>query len=258
MQPLSPEKLPVVNGGQSLLPPCSGSGRQTGAAARCGYALIAALLASIAATTAFAHGVAEGDASFIQSQQGFHFWPYFYLGAKHMVTGYDHLLFLAGVVFFLYRLSDVGLYVTLFAVGHSITLLTGVFFDIPANAYLIDAIIGVSVVYKGFENIGGFDRLGWNIDTRAAVLIFGLFHGFGLATKLQELSLSEEGLLPNLLAFNLGVEAGQITALALIITVMNAWRYAPRFQSQAFVANGFIMMCGFVLIGYQLTGYSLS
>lgn len=258
MQPLSSEKLPVVTGRQSLRPPCSGSGRRTGAAARCGFALIAALLASIAATTALAHGVAEGDASFIQSQQGFHFWPYFYLGAKHMVTGYDHLLFLAGVVFFLYRLSDVGLYVTLFALGHSITLLTGVFFDIPANAYLIDAIIGVSVVYKGFENIGGFDRLGWNIDTRAAVLIFGLFHGFGLATKLQELSLSEEGLLPNLLAFNLGVEAGQITALALIITVMNAWRYAPRFQSQAFVANGFIMMCGFALIGYQLTGYSIS
>ncbi len=258
MQPLSFEELPVVTGGQSQEPRSCRSAHRTGAPARYGYALIAVLMAGAVATTALAHGVAEGDASFIQAQQGFHFWPYFYLGAKHMVTGYDHLLFLAGVIFFLYRLSDVGLYVTLFAVGHSLTLLAGVAFDIPANAYLIDAIIGLSVVYKGFENIGGFERLGWHINTRAAVLIFGLFHGFGLATKLQELSLSEQGLLPNLLAFNLGVEAGQITALALIITVMNAWRYAARFQSQAVLANGLIMMCGFVLIGYQLTGYFIS
>ena len=204
-----------------------------------------------------AHGVAEGDANFIQSQQGFHFWPYFYLGAKHMVTGYDHLLFLAGVIFFLYRLRDVGIYVTLFAIGHSLTLITGVWFDIPANAYLIDAIIGLSVVYKAFENIGGFQQLGWNINTKAAVWVFGLFHGFGLATKLQELSMSADGLFGNLIAFNLGVEVGQLVALVGIVTLMNLWRYTARFNAQAVLANGFLMTSGFVLIGYQLSGYFL-
>lgn len=204
---------------------------------------------------AWAHGVAEGDASFIQSQEGFHFWPYFYLGAKHIVTGYDHLLFLAGVIFFLYRLRDIGIYVTLFALGHSLTLIAGVWFDIPANAYLVDAIIGLSVVYKAFENIGGFDQLGISINTKAAVCVFGLFHGFGLATKLQELTLSPDGLLGNLIAFNVGVEVGQLMALTGIIAVMNLWRYTARFQTQAVIANSFLMTCGFVLMGYQLTGY---
>jgi hypothetical protein len=218
---------------------------------------IVAILCLALPGIAAAHGVAEGDANFIQSQQGFHFWPYFYLGAKHMVTGYDHLLFLAGVIFFLYRLRDVAAYVTLFAVGHSLTLIVGVWFDVPANAYLIDAIIGLSVVYKAFENIGGFQQLGLNINTKAAVWVFGLFHGFGLATKLQELSLSEEGLFGNLIAFNIGVEMGQLVALLGIVTLMNVWRYTARFSTQAVLANGVIMTCGFLLIGYQMSGYFL-
>ena len=204
----------------------------------------------------FAHGVAEGDAGFIQNQSGLHFWPYFYLGAKHMVTGYDHLLFLAGVIFFLYKLRDVAVYVTLFAVGHSLTLLCGVWFNIPANAYLIDAIIGFSVVYKAFENMGGFDNLAHKPDTRYMVAIFGLFHGFGLATKLQALNISPDGLLGNLVAFNLGVEAGQLSALLVILTVMNMWRRNKNaFEAQAYAANTMLMCCGFLLMGYQLTGY---
>lgn len=216
------------------------------------------MVALFASVGAMAHGVAEADALFLQSQQGFQFWPYVYLGAKHMVTGYDHLLFLAGVVFFLYRLRDITIYVTLFALGHSLTLITGVWFDVPANAYLIDAVIGLSVVYKGFENIGGFDAMNVRLNTKIAVGIFGLFHGFGLATKLQDLGLSEDGLLGNLLAFNLGVEIGQIIALLAIVALMNLWRYTARFQAQAVLANGFLMACGFTLIGYQLTGYFVS
>src|SRR5690606_34271983 len=135
----------------------------------------------------------------------------------HMFTGYDHLLFLAGVIFFLYRMKDVALYVTLFAVGHSLTLLLGVLGGIRADAYIVDAIIGLSVVYKGFENLGGFQRLGWKVDTRAAVFLFGLAHGFGLSTKLQDLALDDEGLIPNMIGFNVGVELGQLAALALIL-----------------------------------------
>ena len=174
-----------------------------------------------------------------------------------MVTGYDHLFFLAGVIFFLYRLRDVGIYVTLFAAGHSLTLIVGVWFDIPANAYIIDAIIGFSVVYKAFENLGGFQRLGVHRNTRLAVLIFGLFHGFGLATKLQEISLSQEGLLANLIAFNVGVEVGQLLALLAIITLMSAWRRQSSFPRQAIVANTALMFAGYLLVGYQLSGFFL-
>lgn len=257
MQPLSFLELPQRRRG-----PNSGlrhsSGSTTAAGLRLGLGCLLAALFAVLAGWAHAHGVADSDAIYLQSQQGFTFWPYFYLGAKHMVTGYDHLLFLAGVIFFLYKISDITIYVTLFALGHSLTLVAGVWFDIPANAYLIDAIIGLSVVYKAFENLGGFDRLGWSINTKAAVWVFGLFHGFGLATKLQALTLSEDGLLGNLLAFNLGVEAGQLTALVGIVALMNLWRASARFDSQAIIANGLLMTCGFVLIGYQLTGYGLS
>jgi hypothetical protein len=206
-----------------------------------------------------AHGVAGGDQAFLEQTQGRQLLVFTYLGAKHMVTGYDHLLFLFGVVFFLYRMRDVTIYVTLFAVGHSATLLLGVLGGFKLNAFLIDAIIGLSVVYKALDNMGAFKRwFGIQPDTRAAVLIFGLFHGFGLATKLQDLALSKDGLVPNMLAFNVGVEIGQLLALAGILIVMGFWRRSDAFKSQAFAANAVLMTAGFVLIGYQLTGYFVS
>ena len=171
-----------------------------------------------------AHGVTQGDQGYIQEISGTNIIPFIYLGAKHMVTGYDHLLFLVGVIFFLYRLNEVGIYVTLFAIGHSSTLLLGVYLDIPANAYLIDAIIGLSVVYKALDNMGAYQRwFGFQPDTKAATLIFGLFHGFGLATKIQDFEMSSEGLIANLFAFNIGVEVGQLLALAAILILMGYW-----------------------------------
>jgi hypothetical protein len=172
-----------------------------------------------------------------------------------MVTGYDHLLFLAGVIFFLYRLKEVAIYVTLFAVGHSVTLLLGVLGGLHVNSYIVDAIIGFSVVYKAFENMGGFKRLGFQPNMKAAVLIFGFFHGFGLATKLQDLAISEDGLVANMISFNVGVELGQFLALALILLAFNAWRASGSFLRYAYVSNLAIMTAGFVLIGYQMTGY---
>jgi HupE / UreJ protein len=211
------------------------------------------------APDAFAHGVSDKDKAYIQSMQGVHVIPYMYLGAKHMVTGYDHLLFLFGVIFFLYRLKDVTKYVTLFAVGHSITLLLGGLFNIRANPFLIDAIIGLSVVYKGLDNLGGLKKvIGFNPNPRLAVLVFGLFHGFGLATKIQELSFSRDGLLGNLISFNIGVEIGQFLALSLILILMTLWRQTPSFKRSAIVANGLLMCAGFILIGYQLSGYLAS
>lgn len=207
-----------------------------------------------------AHGVEEGDALFIEQASGAQLLPFIYLGAKHMVTGYDHLLFLAGVIFFLYRMKDVGIYVTLFAVGHSVTLLYGVLSETNVNAYIVDAIIGFSVIYKAMDNLGAFRRwFGFQPNTKAAVLIFGFFHGFGLATKLQDFTLSDDGLVANILAFNVGVEIGQLMALSVILIAMNFWRRSDVFPRQAFAANVLLMSTGFMLMGYQLTGlYSVS
>ena len=205
---------------------------------------------------AVAHAVTDGDKGYIMEISGIHLIPFTYLGAKHMVTGYDHLLFLFGVVFFLYKMKHVALYVSLFAVGHSTTMLAGVYFGWGVNSYLIDAIIGLSVVYKALDNLGAYQRwFGVQPNTKAATLIFGLFHGLGLATKIIDYEIAEDGLLPNLLAFNVGVEMGQLIALAMILIVMGFWRRNAGFWKHAYTANVVMMSAGFILIGYQLTGY---
>jgi hypothetical protein len=221
-------------------------------------ALTAALIATMSAALS-AHGVSGKDAVFLQGLQGTAIGPLLYLGAKHMVTGYDHLLFLVGVIFFLYKLKDVVQYVSLFTIGHSVTLLAGVLGGIHANPYLIDAVIGFSVVYKAFENMDGFKRFfGVQPNTRAAVLIFGLFHGFGLATKLQEFALSPNGLVANIVSFNVGVEIGQGLALTGILIALTFWRTRQGFMRHAFATNAFVMGCGFLLVAYQLSGYFLA
>lgn len=218
--------------------------------------LLGTLLCLAFASAAYAHGVADGDKGYIEATSGPQFIAFLYLGAKHMVTGYDHLLFLFGVIFFLYRIKDVATYVTLFAVGHSTTLLAGVLLGTHVSSYLVDAIIGLSVVYKALDNLGAFRRwFGFQPNTKAAVLIFGFFHGFGLATKLQEFSLSPDGLITNLIAFNIGVEIGQLLALGAILIAMGYWRRTASFGRYAFAANVALMTAGFVLFGYQLTGY---
>jgi HupE / UreJ protein len=219
-------------------------------------AAAAALLAGVLfQDVLLAHGVSGRDAAFVQAIDGPAIGPFMYLGAKHMVTGYDHLLFLVGVIFFLYRLKDVLVYVSLFTIGHSTTLLLGVLGNVHANAYVIDAIIGVSVVYKAFENMGGFDKLGIVPNTRAAVTVFGLFHGFGLATKLQEFTLSPNGLVTNIVSFNVGVEIGQMLALAAVLIAISFWRRHPGFLRHSFATNTAIMAAGFILVGYQVAGY---
>jgi len=219
-------------------------------------AIALALPCWLAASAALAHAVAEGDKGYIQEITGIHLMPFAYLGAKHMITGYDHLLFLAGVVFFLYRMKDIALYVTLFALGHSTTMIAGVYFNVAVNSYLIDAIIGLSVVYKALDNMGAYQRwFGVQPNTKAATLIFGLFHGFGLATKIQDYDVSPDGLLPNLLAFNVGVEIGQLLALAAILIAMGFWRRTDGFWRHAYTANVVMLCAGFVLTGMQLVGY---
>jgi hypothetical protein len=221
--------------------------------------LLTIALVALASAALSAHGVSGKDAVFLQGLEGRAIIPLMYLGAKHMVTGYDHLLFLVGVIFFLYRLKDVLLYVSLFTIGHSLTLLGGVLGGIHANPYLIDAVIGFSVVYKAFENMDGFRKVfGFQPNTRAAVLIFGLFHGFGLATKLQDFELAPQGLVANIVSFNVGVEMGQGLALTFILIALTFWRTRSGFLHHAFATNAIVMACGLMLVGYQLSGYFLA
>ena len=220
--------------------------------------LCAIPLLALVANSASGHTIAGSDANFVQATDGPAIFPFIYLGAKHMVTGYDHLLFLVGVIFFLYRPKHVVQYVTLFAIGHSITLLLGVLGNLQVNAYFIDAIIGLSIVYKAFENIDGFKRfLGFEPNTRVAVFVFGLFHGLGLATKLQEFTISDNGLVINIISFNIGVEIGQILALSAVFILLSIWRTQASYLRHAFVTNSVLMTGGFLLAGYQLSAFFL-
>ncbi len=212
--------------------------------------------ALLVAAGALAHGVADRDAAYLEQNAGQALPVFAYLGAKHMVTGYDHLLYLLGVIFFLYRMKDVAVYVTMFAVGHSITLLSGVLGELHVNPYLVDAIIGLSVVYKAFENLGGFkSTLGWAPNPKLAVFVFGLIHGFGLATKLQDFTLSSEGLVANIIAFNVGVEIGQLLALSILVFFVVAWRASGSFHRHSNAFNILLMFAGFLLASYQFAGY---
>ena len=217
---------------------------------------LSGLVVSVAASTAAAHNIAGTDAAFVAATRGPDPIPFIYLGAKHMVTGYDHLAFLVGVIFFLFRFRQIALYVSLFSLGHSLTLLAGVFFQLRVEPHLVDAVIGLSVAYKAFENLGGFRTLvGVQPDTRVAVFGFGLIHGLGLATKLQALNLNPDGLLVNLISFNVGVEIGQVLALTLILGGMALWRQTRAFEPTAQAANVLLLLVGFILAGYQIAGY---
>lgn len=210
----------------------------------------------LSCTNVFAHGVDDNTKVFLMDNNGAAFMPFLYIGAKHMLTGYDHLLFLVGVIFFLYKPKEVLLYVSFFTIGHSITLLLGVLLNFQVNAYLIDAVIALSIVYKGFDNLGGFKKIfNFQPNTKMAVLLFGLFHGLGLATKLQEFNFDKESLFTNLIGFNIGVELGQFIALLFVLILISAWRKYSSFSRFSTITNTALMMAGFVLMAFQLSGY---
>ena len=182
---------------------------------------------------------------------------YIWLGAEHMLTGYDHLLFLFGVIFFLTGFRDVVRFITAFTLGHCITLLGATLLGITANAYVIDAIIALSVIYKGFENLDGFKKILNRTapNLLAMVFLFGLIHGFGLSTRLQELPLGDEGLVSRILAFNVGVELGQVVALTVMLGFFKAWRSSKSFQRFDALSNGALVLAGITLFIFQVMGY---
>lgn len=220
------------------------------------FAIFVAFAMVCFAGDALAHAIGGSDAAFVRATRGPAPGPFLYLGAKHMVTGYDHLLFLFGVIFFLTRFRDIVIFVTLFSLGHSITLLSGVLLGFGLDSYLVDAAIGLSVAYKAFDNIGGFEgTIGSRPNPRLVVFGFGLVHGLGLSTKLEMLGLNEDGLLANLVSFNIGVELGQIVALSVLLAIITLWRRTRWFDHMAVAANFVIMAAGFALMGFQIAGY---
>ncbi|MDO8909942.1 MAG: HupE/UreJ family protein [Pseudohongiella sp.] len=179
-------------------------------------------------------------------------------GAEHMLSGYDHLLFLLGVMFFLTRLRDIFLFVTAFTLGHTVTLIFATFAGISANHYLIDAVIAVTVAYKGFENLDGFKRwFGFNApNLLAMVFIFGLIHGFGLSARLQAVTLADDpDLLGKILIFNLGVEVGQIIALMIMAVAIRSWQQVKAWPQISKACNTALVIAGFGLLIFQMDGY---
>ncbi len=201
-----------------------------------------------------AHGISDGDRQDMIDGGNL---QYIELGAEHMLTGYDHLLFLLGVVFFLTKFRDIAKFITAFTIGHSITLIFATFMGISANYYLIDAVIALTVVYKGFDNLDGFRKWFHMKSPNLIFLVFnfGLIHGFGLSTRLQQLPLPEDGLLLRILSFNLGVELGQIAGLAVMLFLLNLWRKSSSFTRFSTAVNVGLVLAGIGLFVFQINGY---
>ena len=217
--------------------------------------LVLTLTLLLIAGSALAHGVSDADRQDMIDGGNLR---YIELGASHMVTGYDHLLFLLGVVFFLTRFRDIVKFITAFTIGHSITLIFATFLEITANYYLVDAVIALTVVYKGFDNLDGFRKVFKRNSPNLIMLvfIFGLIHGFGLSTRLQQLPLGDDGLLLRILSFNLGVELGQIAALVVMLAVLNLWRRSSTFARFSTAVNVGLVLAGIGLFVFQLSGYA--
>jgi len=216
--------------------------------------LLLTIISLLFANQAFAHGMSDADKAKILDAG---YWEYIELGTTHMLTGYDHLLFLLGVVFFLTKFKDILKFITAFTIGHSITLVFATLYTIQINYFLIDAVIALTVCYKGFENLGGFKKyfqekapsLTW------MVFIFGLIHGLGLSTRLQQLPLGDNGLVLRILSFNIGVEVGQIIALSVMLFILSGWRKTVSFSHFSKGSNVGLILAGVLLFLMQLHSY---
>ena len=217
------------------------------------WKITSVLIALLGTSTVYAHGISAADKQ-LMLEGGY--MQYIWLGASHMLTGYGHLLFLFGVMFFLTKFKDVVKFITAFTIGHCITLIFATFMGITANYFLVDAVIALTVIYKGFDNIDGFKKyLGTESPNLGAlVFIFGLIHGFGLSTRLQQLPLGEDGLLLRIISFNVGVEVGQIMALSAMLLVLARWRKMESFIRLSVAANVALMIVGAMLFLMQMHG----
>jgi len=216
--------------------------------------IVGVFLLALLTNLAFAHGMSEDEKQAIIDGGN---WQYMWLGATHMLSGYDHLAFVFGIIFFLTSFKDIAKYVTAFTLGHSVTLIFATFNAIQLNYFLIDAVIALSVCYIAFANIDGFRKyLSINPPNMMLMIIgLGLIHGFGLSTRLQDLPLSQDALLLNIISFNIGIELGQISALFAMLVLITAWRKTQGFKAFSLIANYTLIFMGIFLFFMQMHGY---
>ena len=213
------------------------------------------IFAMLAVSQAFGHGMSEAEKQTIIDGGNLR---YMWIGATHMLSGYDHLLFVFGIIFFLTRFKDIVKYITAFTIGHSITLIYATFNSIQVNYFLIDAVIALSVCYIAFSNLDGFKKY-LNIkapNLLAMIVGLGLIHGLGLSTRLQQLPLNEDQLLMNIISFNVGIELGQVSALAIMLLLVAAWRKSHSFKAFSLIANYSLIVAGSMLFLMQMHGYA--
>ncbi len=202
----------------------------------------------------FGHDVSGGDRELLENGG---LLAYIWVGAKHMLTGYDHLLFLVGVIFFLKEFRQIVRFITAFTLGHSITLISATYLGLTVNEFIIDAIIGLSVFYKGFENLGLFQQT-FKVNPPHLlnmVFVLGLIHGLGLSARLQSFTVEQEGILLKILSFTLGVELGQILALIPIVYFINFRRKKDSFEPFFKAVNTYLILAGIALAAYQISQY---
>ncbi|MDM8559415.1 HupE/UreJ family protein [Thiotrichales bacterium HSG14] len=216
------------------------------------------ILVTLVTSQVFGHGMSEAEKQTIIEGGNLH---YILIGATHMLSGYDHLAFVFGIIFFLTRFKDIVKYITAFTLGHSVTLIFATFNAIQVNYFLIDAVIALSVCYIAFVNLDGFKKY-LNINNPpnmlGMIVGLGLIHGLGLSTRLQQLPLSEDHLLMNIISFNVGIEVGQISALALMLLLIAAFRKSHAFPTFSLIANYTLILVGSYLFLMQMHGYEHS
>ena len=216
---------------------------------------VATLTMGLLSQVAYAHGMSEADKQAIIDGGNM---LYLWIGATHMLSGYDHLAFVFGIVFFLNNFREIVKYVSAFTVGHSVTLIYATFNGVQLNYFMIDAVIALSVCYIAFANIDGFRKY-LNItppNMMLMIVVLGLIHGFGLSTRLQELPLTTDHLLMNIISFNVGIELGQIMALAVMLSLIAIWRKRDSFKAFSLLANYSLIVAGGLLFLMQMHDFS--
>jgi hydrogenase/urease accessory protein HupE len=168
-------------------------------------------------------------------------WSFFKMGIEHILTGYDHLVFLFGLVLLRARMKELLAVVTAFTVAHSITLAIAVLGVFTPSPRFVEPAIALSIAYVGVENFfvkDGSKR--WRIT-----FPFGLIHGFGFAGALQEISLPRAQVPVALVTFNLGVEAGQLFAMSLVLPMVMLIRQKDWFEPRGVrVLSGAVALAG--------------
>ena len=184
---------------------------------------------------------------------------YFALGVEHILLGFDHLMFVLALLLLVRDAKRLIGAITAFTIAHSLTLAGTTFGWIRLASAPVEAAIALSIMFVAVEIMrvrAGQPSLTATIPWLAS-FAFGLLHGFGLSTRLQQLPLGDDpvAMLWRILSFNVGVELGQLAALVVMVALLATWRQRPSFKRFSFAANLALVYAGFYLLFVQLHGF---